>query len=191
MYIHTPSSGTGNRSLMPESGMRLKVKGSEMYAYDLALSETMTLAQACALIDEVPEDDVPRYDCGLLSQIETVQAIAEALSATPTQDADWSADGGYLTAGSVVIYDGYTWQVIQTHKPQTGWEPDKVHALFRRLATLDEPPGQIPEWVKPTGGHDAYKIGDKVTYQGKVYESLINANVWSPTEYAAGWKEAS
>jgi len=35
---------------------------------------------------------------------------------------------------------------------------------------------------------DAYSIGDRVSYQGKVYESVINANVWSPSAYPAGWK---
>jgi hypothetical protein len=32
-------------------------------------------------------------------------------------------------------------------------------------------------------------IGDKVSFEGKNYESLINNNVWSPAVYPAGWKE--
>ena len=46
-----------------------------------------------------------------------------------------------------------------------------------------------PEFVQPTGSHDAYKQGDRVTYEGKVYESLIGANVWDPITYPQGWKE--
>ena len=49
-------------------------------------------------------------------------------------------------------------------------------------------PVQPPEWVQPTGGHDAYKTGDRVTYNGKVYESVIDANVWAPDAYPQGWK---
>lgn len=49
-------------------------------------------------------------------------------------------------------------------------------------------PVQPPEWVQPTGGHDAYKKGDRVTYNGKVYESVIDANVWAPDVYPQGWK---
>ena len=49
-------------------------------------------------------------------------------------------------------------------------------------------PEQPPEWTQPTGGHDAYKKGDRVSYKGKVYESLIDANVYSPDAYPAGWK---
>ena len=47
----------------------------------------------------------------------------------------------------------------------------------------------IPDFVQPTGAHDAYKKGDKVKFEGKVYESLIDANTYSPSAYPAGWKE--
>lgn len=43
--------------------------------------------------------------------------------------------------------------------------------------------------VLATGAHDAYKRGDKVTFEGKHYISLIDANVYSPTAYPAGWQE--
>jgi hypothetical protein len=50
--------------------------------------------------------------------------------------------------------------------------------------------GATPDpWVQPTGAHDAYNTGDRVTFEGKVYESLINANTYSPTAYPAGWQE--
>lgn len=54
--------------------------------------------------------------------------------------------------------------------------------------TEPEQPQQPPEYVQPTGGHDAYKIGDRVTYNGKVYESTINGNVWAPDSYPQGWR---
>lgn len=51
------------------------------------------------------------------------------------------------------------------------------------------PDTNIPDFVQPTGAHDAYKKGDKVKFNGKIYESLIDSNVYSPTAYPAGWKE--
>ena len=45
-----------------------------------------------------------------------------------------------------------------------------------------------PEWVQPTGAHDAYNTGDRVTYNGKVYESTMDGNVWSPSAYPQGWE---
>lgn len=50
------------------------------------------------------------------------------------------------------------------------------------------PTTNITDFVQPTGAHDAYQIGDKVRYNGQIYESLINGNVWAPDVYPAGWK---
>ena len=54
---------------------------------------------------------------------------------------------------------------------------------------VDPPAPSYPEWVQPLGGHDAYNVGDRVTFNGKVYESTITGNVWAPDVYPAGWKE--
>lgn len=51
-----------------------------------------------------------------------------------------------------------------------------------------EEPETYPEFVQPTGAHDAYQIGDRVLYNGKVYESLIAGNTYSPDAYPQGWK---
>ena len=50
------------------------------------------------------------------------------------------------------------------------------------------PTDEYPEYVQPTGAHDAYKIGDKVTYKGKKYECLKDGCVWTPDDYPQGWK---
>lgn len=46
-----------------------------------------------------------------------------------------------------------------------------------------------PEFVQPTGAHDAYMTGDTVTYNGKIYTSKMDYNVYSPDVYPTGWKE--
>ena len=49
--------------------------------------------------------------------------------------------------------------------------------------------GRCPDpFVQPTGAAGAYSKGDRVTFEGAVWESVIDANVWSPTAYPAGWK---
>lgn len=45
------------------------------------------------------------------------------------------------------------------------------------------------EFKQPTGAHDAYAKGDKITFKGNKYISLIDNNVYSPEAYPAGWKE--
>lgn len=75
------------------------------------------------------------------------------------------------------------YKVLQGHTSQADWLPTTAVSLYVEVT----PAGVIPDWVQPTGAHDAYNIGDKVVFEGKVYESKINANVYSPTAYPAGW----
>lgn len=81
-------------------------------------------------------------------------------------------------------YKNVLYRVVQAHTSQVDWTPDITPALFV-VVSLDE----WPEFVQPTGAHDAYKKGDKVMFEGKHYISLIDANVYSPTAYPAGWQE--
>jgi len=97
---------------------------------------------------------------------------------------DWQP-GLAVQAGEVYRWDGTLVQVIQAHTTQADWTPDVVPALFKIHRTATDTP---QPWVQPAGGHDAYNIGDKVTFEGSTYESTINANVWSPTAYPAGWR---
>ena len=72
----------------------------------------------------------------------------------------------------------------------------QIKALSARVEKLEagktpEPspePEEWPAWVQPTGAHDCYNTGDKVTYNGKHYVSKINGNVWSPSAYPQGWE---
>lgn len=78
-------------------------------------------------------------------------------------------------------------------------ELDRIWVELRRIASIvdsmpeptpePEPSEDVPDWVQPTGAHDAYQKGDKVRYNGNVYESLIDGNVWSPDAYPAGWQK--
>lgn len=74
----------------------------------------------------------------------------------------------------------------------------QIKALDARVAVLEagetpEPspgPDEWPEFVQPTGAHDAYNTGDKVTWNGKHYISKMDGNVWNPDAYPAGWELA-
>ena len=48
---------------------------------------------------------------------------------------------------------------------------------------------EYPEYVQPTGAHDAYNVGDKITYNDKKYICQINGCVWTPDAYPQGWQE--
>jgi hypothetical protein len=80
--------------------------------------------------------------------------------------------------------EGLTYQCLQSHVTQVDWRPSVTPALWK----LVEDESDCPEFVQPTGAHDAYNIGDCVTFEGQQYVSKINANVWSPAVYPAGWE---
>jgi hypothetical protein len=81
-------------------------------------------------------------------------------------------------------YEGKLYKVIQDHTSQEDWIPSELPALYLNMM----PENVIPEWVQPTGAHDAYNVGDRVIFEGEVYESIIDGNTWSPTDYPQGWK---
>lgn len=87
----------------------------------------------------------------------------------------WSPNKAY-EVGQRLRYLNKLYRVVQAHTSQEGWEPDKVPALFTEIAK----PGEIPEWRQPTGAQDAYNTGDLVRYNGQVWESTIDNNVWAP-----------
>ena len=57
--------------------------------------------------------------------------------------------------------------------------------------------GESDEWPayqQPTGAHDAYYTGDKITYNGKHYVCIMPENVactYPPDVYPAGWQEVT
>lgn len=97
--------------------------------------------------------------------------------------------------GDKFTYQGKIYEVIQAHTSQTTWIPSETPALYKEFlkVKIQDEEGNtsevVEEFKKPTGAHDAYQKGDKVSFEGAIYESIIDANVYSPTEFADGWKK--
>ena len=92
----------------------------------------------------------------------------------------WAIGRAYAT-GDRVQHGGILYKCVQAHTSQADWTPDATPALWV-VVSIDE----YPEWVQPTGAHDAYNTGDKVSYNGKHYISTIDANTYAPDVY--GWE---
>lgn len=93
--------------------------------------------------------------------------------------------GEFFTYGVNGVGDPQLYKVAQDHTSQENWTPDANPALYVAIG-LDEE--GYPVWSQPTGAHDAYNTGDIVDYNGTLYKSLIDGNVYSPEEYPAGWE---
>ena len=94
------------------------------------------------------------------------------------------AVGDIISYGTNGVGDPQLYKVVQAHTSQAQWTPDAVPSLYDAFG-LDE--SGYPLWAQPSGAHDAYNAGDIVNYNGKLYQSTINGNVWSPDVYPAGW----
>lgn len=97
---------------------------------------------------------------------------------------EWSGDGITYKANDRLMYNDKFYKVLQDHTSQADWLPTTATSLYVEIA---DPSVEYPEFVQPTGAHDAYAKGDKVTFEGKKYVSLIDNNTWSPSAYSAGW----
>lgn len=94
---------------------------------------------------------------------------------------DWEEGKAYIV-GDRVKYNSLLYRCVQAHTSQADWTPDAVPALWVRTSTEE-----WPEWIQPTGAHDAYNQGDKVSHNEKHWISDIDANVYEPGVY--GWIE--
>lgn len=69
---------------------------------------------------------------------------------------------------------------------------DSIDNRIKKLEGTEEPiepEEEYPEYKQPTGAHDSYKNGDKITYKGKKYICKMDNCVWSPEVYSQAWEE--
>lgn len=102
----------------------------------------------------------------------------------------WETGKAYVQ-GDLVTYsvngvgDPQLYRVAQAHTSQADWLPNSTPALYTPIGLTD---AGYPVWSQPTGAQDAYNTGDIVDYNGTLYQSTIDGNVWAPDSYPAGWE---
>ena len=115
----------------------------------------------------------------------TDEQALEIATVYPAWQSGWSYSvGEVISYGTNNLGDPQLYKVVQAHTSQANWTPDATPALYDAFG-LDE--SGYPIWAQPSGAHDAYSAGDIVNYNGTLYQSTINGNVWSPDVYPAGW----
>lgn len=127
----------------------------------------------------------------IIEQARKIRADMNAVTATLTDEQGlelialfepWRTDLAYAV-GDRVRHGDKLYKCVQAHTAQDNWTPDATPALWTPISVEE-----YPLWVQPTGAQDAYMTGDKVTFEGKRYTSVIDNNTWSPTAYPQGWK---
>jgi hypothetical protein len=108
-------------------------------------------------------------------------ATVPALFWTVNSSDAWIA-GEWVAVGVLRTYGGKTWRCVQAHTTQADWTPPEVPALW--VEVVEEP--ATAEWTAGV----AYKTGDEVTYQGKLYRCLQAHTAivtWLPPNVLALW----
>jgi hypothetical protein len=166
-------------TLTPEQTKRLEAVTDEIPISDLT---------AFVMDDaDVPGMEDYRKDSaikGILFTLTDEQAEANATLILELAE-EWQPDEAYERY-AYVKHNDVLYRVLQSHRSQSDWTPDLAPSLFAPVLT--SPTGEPQEWVQPDSTNP-YMKGDRVIFQGKIYESTIDNNVWSPGEYPQGWKE--
>ena len=97
---------------------------------------------------------------------------------------EWWRPGIAAEKDKIYRFGDDLYRCIQPHTTQEDWTPDKIPALFVKIS-LEE----FPQWVQPTGAHDAYNKGDKVSDEGKHWISEMDGNIWKPGTVAGAWSK--
>lgn len=94
----------------------------------------------------------------------------------------WNGNGVAVKAGEIYLFNDELYRVVQDHTTQNDWTPDVAVSLYVEISVEE-----FPEWKQPQGAHDAYKIGKKVSHNGKHWINTYDNNIYEPGVY--GWEE--
>ena len=185
----------GLRILTSDFGYLIHNKETDIYAEKFYLGINVNIDD----FEEVEDDTIDKKLFKKVTELEEKEAslnkIGKIVANQVTDDVValsiqefydiWTVDVLY-SVGRYITHKGILYKVLTEHTSQADWTPDVSPSLFAKV--LIDPTGEtIPEWVQPDSTN-AYMTGDKVMYEGKIYESIINNNIWSPAAYPAGWK---
>lgn len=111
----------------------------------------------------------------------SAEELAEMISLYPTWESAMYK-GKKVEKDIKYTYKGKLYSVVTPHTPQENWNPEKDNgALWDEVV----PAGVVDNWEQRYG-HNAYQPGDKVIWEGEVYEAK-SVTTYNPTSYPAAW----
>lgn len=197
------------RTLTPKEKQQLyKIRAILDKYYPFILTDTAAINNAVeGMRSWVPAsysiNDVVKYNSIPYKCVQAHDSTNNATWTPPSTPALWmeyhgtskeTARNWIAPTGAHDMYKQGEWMIFTDGKyyeclNDTVYSPTDYSSAWRADGVEPKPEPSIPEFVQPTGAHDAYKKGDKVSFNGKIYESLIDANVYSPSAYPLGWQE--
>ena len=147
---------------------------------------------------EVVEEKVDGMSGGSDPELQAAAMVAAQFSAQALPDAlaleakaiypAWDGNGVKYAKDYKVLYNDVLYKCLTEHTSQADWAPDAAPSLWAKV--LIPNPEVIPDWEQPLSTNP-YMKGDKVRHKGKIWESLVDNNVWEPGVVGTEgqWKE--
>ena len=186
----------GMRILYPNYGYWLKnIETGDIHTGKIYLGINASPDNYEEVRDETVNDslfdaivDVQNKEASLnkIGKIVANNVTDDAIALTIQEFYDIWEVGVTYEVGRYLQYKGILYKVLQPHTSQETWTPDVASSVYAKV--LIDPTGEaIPEWEQPDSTN-AYMTGDKVRFEGVVYESTMDNNIWSPTAYPQAWR---
>lgn len=186
----------GIRILYPNYGYWLKnIETGDIHTGKIYLGINASPDNYVEVRDETVNDslfdtivDVQNKEASLnkIGKIVANNVTDDAVALTIQEFYDIWEVGVTYEVGRYLQYKSVLYKVLQPHTSQETWTPDVASSVYAKV--LIDPSGEtIPEWEQPDSTN-AYMTGDKVRFEGVVYESVMDNNIWSPADYPAAWK---
>ena len=121
----------------------------------------------------------------LNAQTDVIPDFIESVKVKNMLDRPAGQTGGFVcrsSAGRVVSLLQKYDSTVYLHEDGTPWEPEELPAQWRFKWSTD--PAKALPFIKLSTS--PYDVGDCYTFNGGVYRSTINGNVYSPEEYPSG-----
>lgn len=137
------------------------------------------------VLKELSEDEIAStiYKKGIQYLATKTLSDTDALGAIFLFE-EWSGNFEKYRTGDRRTYNNELYECLQDHTSQDSWTPDTAVSLWKKIA---DPSEEYPQWKQPTGAHDAYPKGSKVTHENKRWTSDIDANTYEPG--VSNWTE--
>lgn len=144
-----------------------------------------TGTQIMLVYDIVPEEGTAEESVLKLAQMQALSLSDDEALEVPALYPEWF-NGETYTTGQRIRYRGILYKVLQGHVSQADWTPDVASSLYTKV--LPGQSGEIGEWVQPDSTN-GYATGDKVIYNGHLWQSTADDNVWKPGDVGAPWTD--
>lgn len=175
----------------PEEGKPIvevpKPNEPDGYHADMSYVDTGTeIKQSWAL---VPDEGSAAEAAVTLAKIQAASLDdADAVKVQALYD-EWSDDGVEYAVGDRVRFQGVLCKCLQAHTSQADWAPNAAPSLWSLILPGQEGSGvEVGVWQQP-GSTNGYSTGDRVIYNGHLWESTQNDNVWKPGDVGAPWTD--